>query len=225
MNATGAEPETFLALLPDADRERLLKLGGPRRFARGEHLMHQGEPGERVLILLEGHVKAVFAGPDGREVVLSFRGPGDILGEVSFLRGEPRANDVVAIEPVRAQSLSAAEFRAFVEGAASVALTLIEVLGRRFRDANRIRIQFGGSDTVGRLAARLVELSERFGLQREDGIEIGVPVTQTDLGGLTASSRAGVGEGLRTMRELGWIRTSRRRITVLDPDALAVRAG
>jgi hypothetical protein len=29
---------------------------------------------------------------------------------------------------------------------------------------------------------------------------------------------------LRTMRELGWIRTERRRITVLDLDALSQRA-
>jgi CRP/FNR family transcriptional regulator, cyclic AMP receptor protein len=212
-------------LLSDVDRERLLALGGPRRYARGEHLMHQGEPEERVLVLLEGHVKTIFVGPEGRETVLSFRGPGDILGELSFTRAESRSNDVVAIEPVRARSLSAAEFLAFVEGGASAAMTVIEVLGRRFRDANRIRVQFGGSDTVGRLAARLLELSERFGLQVEDGIEIGVPVTQTDLGGLTASSRAGVAEALRTMRELGWIRTSRRRITVLDSDALGARAG
>jgi hypothetical protein len=36
-----AEPDTFLALLSDSDREALLELGRPRRYARGEHLMHQ----------------------------------------------------------------------------------------------------------------------------------------------------------------------------------------
>src|SRR4051794_38160883 len=53
-----AEPETFLALLSDGDLDALLTLGSTRRFARGERVMRQGEPGDRVLILLSGHVKA-----------------------------------------------------------------------------------------------------------------------------------------------------------------------
>jgi CRP/FNR family transcriptional regulator, cyclic AMP receptor protein len=58
----------------------------------------------------------------------------------------------------------------------------------------------------------------------DEGILIELPLTQDDLGGWSASSRAGVAAALRTMRELGWIRTERRRITVLDLDALSERA-
>ena len=186
--------------------------------------MHQGEPGDRVLILLEGHVKASFVDADGREVVLSFRGPGDVLGELSFSHQEPRSSGVTAIEPVVAQSLAASEFRAFLERRPTAALTLIDVLSRRFRDANRKRVQFAGQDTIGRIATRLIELTERYGKRTPDGIEIGLAVTQADLGGWTASSRAGVSAALHTMRELGWIKTQRRRIVVLDVDALSQRA-
>ena len=106
----------------------------------------------------------------------------------------------------------------------TAALTLIDVISRRFRDANRKRVQFGDLDTVGRVAARLIELCERYGERTDAGIQIGLPLTQEDLGSWTASSRAGVAGALRTMRELGWIATERRRITVLDLDALARRA-
>ena len=220
----GPEPGTFLELLTEGDRVELLKLGGVRRYSRGEHLMHQGDPGDRVLIVLSGHVKASFVNRDGNELVLSFRGPGDVLGELTFANREPRSNDVIAIETVEARALAASEFRAFLERRPSAALTLIEVLGSRFRDANRKRIQFGASDTLGRVAARLLELCERYGDQTSDGITIRLPISQEELGGWTASSRAGVAEALRTMRELGWIRTERKQITVLDPDAVAERA-
>jgi CRP/FNR family cyclic AMP-dependent transcriptional regulator len=219
------EPGTYLALLSEADREALLALGRPQRFAGGERLMHQGEPGDRVLLLLRGHVKATFLDPDGREAVLSFRGPGDVLGELSFTRLQRRSSSVVAIEPAEAQAVAAAQFRSFLEGTPSAALTLIEVLGRRFRDANRARVQFGGSDAIGRIAARLVELCARYGRPTRAGIEIALPLTQADLGGWTACSRAAVGEALRTMRGLGWIETGRRRIVVRDLDALSARAG
>ncbi len=201
----------------------LLQRGGLRRFDSGEHLMHQGEPGDRVLVLLEGHVKASYVDASGREMVLSFRGPGDVLGELSFSNLEPRSSNVTAIEPVEAQALAASEFRTYLEDRPTAALTLIDVISRRFRDANRARAEFGDLDTVGRVASRLIELCERYGERTDAGIEIGLPVTQEDLGSWTASSRASVAGALRTMRDWGWIRTERRRITVLDLPALTER--
>jgi CRP/FNR family cyclic AMP-dependent transcriptional regulator len=218
-----AEPETFLALLSDGDLDALLKLGSTRRFARGERVMRQGEPGDRVLVLLSGHVKASSTDSRGREMVLAFRGPGDVLGELTFSHAEPRSSHVTAIEAGEMQALAASEFRRYLVQRPTAALTLIDVISRRFRDANRKRIQFGDLDTVGRIAARLIELCERYGDRTDAGTEITLPVTQEDLGSWTASSRAGVANSLRTMRELGWITTDRRRITVVDLDALTQR--
>jgi CRP/FNR family cyclic AMP-dependent transcriptional regulator len=218
------EPNSFVALLSDTDRAALLELGGPRSFARGEFLLRYGDPGNHLLILLEGHVKASNIDSRGREIVLSFRGPGDVLGELTFTRADPRSSNVIAIEPVQARAIAASEFRSFLEAKPTAALTLIDVISRRFREANTARFQFGELDTVGRVAARLIELCERYGDQTPAGVEIGLAVTQEDLGSWTASSRAGVAEALRTLRNLGWIQTERRRITVLDLDALAQRA-
>jgi CRP-like cAMP-binding protein len=186
--------------------------------------MHAGEPGDHVLILLGGHVKASSVDSRGREMVLSFRGPGDVLGELTFSHAEPRSSDVIAIEPVTARAIAASEFRDYLVQRPTAALTLIDVISQRFRDANRKRVQFGDLDTVGRVAARLLELCERYGERTDAGIEVRLPVTQEDLGSWTASSRAGVAAALRTMRDLGWITTDRRRIVVLDLDALTRRA-
>jgi CRP-like cAMP-binding protein len=187
--------------------------------------MHQEEPGDPLLLLRQGHAKAIFVEPQGKEIVLSFHGPGDVLGELSFVRAEPRSSGVVAIEAVEAQAFAATDFRAFLGARPAAALALFDSIGRRFRDANRTQVQFGASDTVGRIAARLVELSERHGQPAPGGIEIRLPVTQQDLGGWTGASRAGVASALRTMRDLGWVRTEPRRITVLDLDSLSARAG
>jgi CRP-like cAMP-binding protein len=157
-------------------------------------------------------------------MVLSFRGPGDVLGELTFTSGDPRSSSVAAIESVEARAIAASEFRSHLEQHPTAALTLIDVISRRFREANTARSQFGELDTVGRVAARLIELCERYGDHTDAGIQITLPVTQDDLGSWTASSRAGVANALRTMRELGWIQTERRRITVLDLDALHQRS-
>jgi CRP-like cAMP-binding protein len=157
-------------------------------------------------------------------MVLSFRGPGDVLGELTFANADTRSSNVTAIEAVDARAIASSDFREFLLHRPTAALTLIEVISRRFRDANVQRVQFGDLDNGGRVAARLLVLCGRYGERTAAGIEIRLPVTQDDLGSWTASSRAGVADALRTLRELGWIATERRRITVLDADALARRS-
>jgi CRP/FNR family transcriptional regulator, cyclic AMP receptor protein len=192
-------------------------------FEPGERLMHEGEPGDSVALILTGRVKVGHTGGSGREMVLDLRGAGELVGELSALDRAPRSGSVTAIEPVEALMLPASAFRTLMDRA-ELARELLEMLSRRFRDADRKRIEFGASDTVGRAAARIVELAERYGERSGEAVVISLPVSQEELAGWTASSRAALASALRTLRELGWIETHRRRITVRDMDALRARA-
>jgi len=90
----------FDALLSVAERNELHALGVVRHFPRGALLMLEREPGERVMIGLVGRAKVSRVRDDGREVILSIRDPGDLLGELSFIDGEPRLTTVVAPAPI-----------------------------------------------------------------------------------------------------------------------------
>jgi CRP-like cAMP-binding protein len=192
-------------------------------FAVGERLLHEGEPGDRVAVILRGRVKVSHASSDGRELVLDFRGPGELVGELAALDDAPRSSSVTAIEEVEARVVSAQEFRSLLQQP-GLAVELLQVLSARFRDADRKRVEFGGSDTVGRAAARIAELAERYGEPAGDEIVISLPISQEELAGWTAASRAGMANALRTLRQLGWIETDRRRITVRDLEALRGRS-
>jgi CRP/FNR family cyclic AMP-dependent transcriptional regulator len=219
----GVESGTLLDLLGEELRRELTALGRRSAFPKGTRLMHEGEPGNRVMFVLDGHVKTSSTTSHGQEIVLSFCGRGDVLGELSFLDGQSRSSSVTAIEPVDVLIVSGERFKSFLESNPQAAMTLINAVSRRFRDADLKRIQFAASDTTGRVSARLVELAERYGEQVDGEIRIGLPITQEELGSWTSSSRAGVAEALRTMRDLGWIATERRRITVLDLEQLRGR--
>ena len=220
----GAVSGTFLSLLDDMERAALFELGTHRGFPRGAVLMYEGEPGERVMILEEGRVKVTRIEPGGHETMLSIRDPGDLMGEVSLIDERPRLATVTALERVRALVIASSVFRAHLERTPRVAVALLEVEMRRFRETTLKRSQFAASDTTGRLAARIVELSERYGAEREDGIEIDLALTQDDIAAWTGASRAGVAKAFQTLRELGWIETHRRRLVVHQLDALRRRA-
>jgi len=219
-----AAPTGFLAALTEAERESLRGRGASRRFERGAVLLHQRDDSDRVVVVGSGRVKVCTVTDEGREVVLAFRGPGDLLGEQSAIDGEPRSATVLALEPVEALVVAASEFRAFLEAHPRVALMLLEMLSRRLRDADRKRVDFAARDTVGRVAARLVELAADHGQPGEGGVAITLPLSQDELAGWTGASREGVGKALAQMRALGWVRTGRRRITVIDLPAVRDRA-
>ena len=220
----GLRPGNFIDLLSPAERNALHSLGVARRFPRGALLMLEHEPGERVMIVLSGRAKVSRVGDDGHEVILSIRDPGDLLGELSFVDGEPRVASVSALEPLNALVIPSMAFRAHLEHTPRIAVVLLEVVTRRFREATVRRLQSAGSDTLGRLAARVVELAERYGEPTEDGISIAMPLSQEELAGWVGASRAGVAHALQSMRELGWVQTERRRMIVRDLDAVRARA-
>jgi CRP-like cAMP-binding protein len=221
---TGLVPETFLAELEEAEREPLYQLGVKRGFPRGSMLMLQGEPDERVMLLLAGRVKISRVDQEGREQLLSIRDPGDVLGELAFIDGQPRIANVAALEAVEAIVTPAQTLRRHLETTPRVAVVLLEIVTRRLREATVKRSQFGASDTMGRLTARILELTERYGEPSPEGIEVTSPLSQEDLAAWTGSSRAGVAEALHTLRELGWLHTERRRLIVRDLESLRARA-
>jgi small-conductance mechanosensitive channel/CRP-like cAMP-binding protein len=73
-------------------------------FGRGERVVHQGEPGDAMYVVLEGTAVVTLAAPDGngradgaeREVARLARG--EFFGEMALLTGEPRSASVTAVD-------------------------------------------------------------------------------------------------------------------------------
>lgn len=215
---------TFFERLTDDERASLHQLAVKRTFPKDAILMFQDEYDERLLLLLTGRVKVTRAAERGHELLLAIRDAGDLLGELAFIDGLPRIATVTALEPVEALVLSGGRFRSYLEGAPRVAVVLLESVALRFRESTVKRLQFAASDTLGRLASRIIELADRYGERSEDGVVVPMPISRDDLASWTGASRAGVAQALQTLRELGWLTTERRRLIVRDVDALRARS-
>lgn len=173
-----------------------------------------------MLIVRSGQAKVTVPDRDGREVILGFRGPGELLGELSAVDGATRSASATALEPLVALGLPGDTFGRLLDHRPAVARALLHVLAVRLREADGQRMEFAAYDVPGRVARRLVELAGRFGTDCADGVEITLGLSQEELAGWTGCSREGVSKALATLRGLGWIDTRRRRIVVRDMGAL-----
>jgi CRP/FNR family transcriptional regulator, cyclic AMP receptor protein len=214
LSGIGLTPEQ-LATLRDRGRNR--------SYRAGTILYHEGDDSDFVVLIEAGWVKVSSQTADGRQAVLAVLGPGELIGELATFSRDTRSATITAIDDVTASVVTGTAFREFLTEAPDIALRLLETMSQRLRDADRKRVEFGAYDVDRRLVRRLVELAERFGEPDGDEVRIPLPLTHEDLADWVASSREAVSKALGELRRRGLVRTDRRRITVLDLEALRTR--
>jgi CRP-like cAMP-binding protein len=81
--------------LPPKDLARVAGFFRTESFPRGAVLIRKGDPGLDLYIILEGMVEVSYPGPaPGESRVLATLGPGNVIGDISFLDSGPRSADV-----------------------------------------------------------------------------------------------------------------------------------
>ncbi len=213
-------PLDFLSALTDDERAAFRAAGRVRRFGRGEALFHEGDDPGVVVALVTGRVKVSVTGAGGREVVLRFPAAGELVGELAAVARRPRTATVTALEPVEAIVLRAAEFQQFVVAHARVAPLVFERVAALLAEADRQLVDFATRDVTARIAGRLLELAEQAGEPHGAGVRITLALSQDELGAWAGASREAVARSLHLLRELGWIETRRREITISNLDGL-----
>jgi CRP/FNR family transcriptional regulator, cyclic AMP receptor protein len=220
--STPAARRGLLELLDAHDRSELIELGQPRRYRRGSRIVTQGDRGDAAFVLLEGRVKVTIDTVDGREIVLSVLGGGDLFGEWEAIDTEPRerAAGVVALQPVLCRVVTAEDFRGFLGSHPDASLALVRWIIGEFTNADRRRIHGTLRDTPHRLADFLLELSNRGGISDGDAVDVDIPLAQHELASLIGVSRNSVVRALATLRTHRLVTTTRHRITIRDLGAL-----
>lgn len=215
----------FLRQLPREDADALVAKVRRRRLKAGAEILRADSAGDEAVLVLSGRVRLVAYGSDHREVVLALRGPGELIGEIAALGAGRRTATAIALDDTEVGFLRAPDLVEFLREHPDAALLVIRMVGRRLVEATRDIVDLATQDSVGRLAKRLVELSAVHGRPVAGGTQIELTLTQDELARWTGATRETVSRALRLMRQLGWVATDRKTITVLDPAALRERSG
>jgi CRP-like cAMP-binding protein len=217
-------PGTFLGSLPPATVSELVGLSVRRQFAAGRTIMREGGRDTHVVLLISGFVKVTTA-VEGFETLLGIRLPGEVIGEIGALTGDPRSATVTACGRVTAGLIARADFEAFLRRRPDVATLVTATVARQLRWANRRRTDFAAFPAHIRLARLLVEIADVCGRERPDGsVEIAVPLSQPELAAMIAIAQATVQKAVHELRERKLIGTGYRRIVIVDPDRLRMLA-
>jgi hypothetical protein len=115
--------------LAPGDLKHVATLASERLYPSGAVRVRQGGPGEELYIVVSGSVRVVT---DGRLVAV--RGPGDSVGEMAILTGEPRSATLSADGEVRALAIDRRQFEAILRDRPEIGLAVIRTLAQRLRE-------------------------------------------------------------------------------------------
>lgn len=214
----------LFAALDDETARTLLDNMVKTRMERGDVLFHEGDPGDKLYVIVEGKIKLGRTSTDGRENLLAILGPGEMFGELSLFDPGPRTATATAVAETQILGLSNEQLQRFIAGRPYVAGTLLAALARRLRRTNENLADLVFTDVPGRVAKALLDLSRRFGRPVENGVMVSHDLTQEELAQLVGASRETVNKALADFASRGWLKLEARAVLLLDVERLTRRS-
>jgi CRP/FNR family transcriptional regulator, cyclic AMP receptor protein len=183
---------------------------------KGDVVMHQGDPGDFLVILLDGTLRVSMVASNGREIILDYLEPGSVIGEIAILDGGERTASVTALGEGQYLKLGARAFRETLERHPRVAWGLLKEMARRLRNANNI-IE---SDRAYASGPRLARTLQRLMQTGSDNVGLRLDLSQSELGAFAGISRENINRQLGAWADAGIVSLEQGRVKILDRDVL-----
>ena len=214
-----ADVPLFAALAPHL-LDELARASRTRRYAAGQVLWNEGDPGEALLVLEEGQLRVCRFTGAGTEVVLSVVEAPAALGELALLDGAPRDATVIAQQPVTVRLVPRSTFQDLLRREPTVVDGLLRTLAALVRAGNARHAATIGLDVPGRLAAWLLARADDSDHARRQP-EVVIGRSQGQLAAELGTTRSTLNRALNRFEALGYLSRNGDHILIRDAEALA----
>ncbi|OPA74294.1 cAMP-binding protein [Paenibacillus selenitireducens] len=202
--------------IPTDELARIAPLLKERHYKKNHVFMFENDQSDEIFILRTGKVK-IYRIQDGKEVVLSFQFPGEIIGEAEAITGDNhRIASVEALEPVIAWQINKQDFLQIIDQYPSVLRKAYEIMFQRVRVLNRTIRYMTFCDVRTKVANLIMDLYYNFG--QEDGIayKIDIKINHALLGNMVGITRESISKTLSDFQNEGLIDIRQKIIYVMN---------
>lgn len=207
-----------------ATQHALAEGGSIHRIAKGRMLIAQGDPANAIIIVGLGRLRVSRTTTDGRTLSLGYRGAGDVVGEAALGGVTTHRESLAATEDVESLVVPLATMRQLMSHDAAFAAQMIATfVDRQAENEDRLAsVLF--RHVEARLAEFLLKAAARWGIPDPRGVLIAAPFTHQEMASMIGSTRETVTLTLSELRRKGVLDVDRRRVVVIDREALRQRS-
>lgn len=185
-------------------------------YHRGQHIFREGDPFEAVMAVRAGTVKTYVVDEHGREQVLGFFLPGELIGLGAIHKDRYPCN-AVALDTVTLCRFSFPAMATLAQRMPGVQEQLFRLMSRDIGNAARLAGDFTADE---RMSAFLVELADRFAARGYSPTRFMLSMSRGDIANYLRLAPETVSRVLKRFQRDGLIRVERRDVTLEDKDRL-----
>ncbi|MFN3629697.1 MAG: helix-turn-helix domain-containing protein [Casimicrobiaceae bacterium] len=200
--------------------EHIARIGRARLLTEGTSIHRAGELFRSVFLLRSGATKRLLVQEDGREQILGFQMPGDLIG-LESIHARTHSTTVVAIDLCSVVEIPYDALEALALENAEVRKLLFQRLGMALREEYGWMAALGQMNAEERVAAFLLDLSRRFAARGFSPRRFMLRMTRAEIGCFLGLTLETVSRVFSRFQKNGLIRSDRREIELLDSNALA----
>ena len=200
------------------DLHVLVEHVGPLR--QGEHVFREGDPFEAIAAVRAGTVKTYLVDRDGREQVLGFHLPGEVIG-LNAIDGETYPCNAVALDTVMLCRFSFPKISMLAARLPGLQQHLFRLMSR---DIGRAALLAGDYSADQRMAAFLVGFSRRLAARGFSPDRFQLTMARTDIANYLRLAPETVSRVLKRLQDDRLLAIDRREVELLQRQALEVLA-
>jgi CRP/FNR family transcriptional regulator, anaerobic regulatory protein len=200
------------------DLHVLVEHVGP--FHEGESIFREGDPFNAIAAVRAGTVKTFVIDPDGREQVLGFFLPGEVIGLNAISHARYPCN-AVALDTVMLCRFSFPMMATLATRMPGLQQQLFRLLSE---DIGKAALLAGDHSADERMAAFLVSLSRRYAARGFSSLRFHLTMARTDIANYLRLAAETVSRVLRRFQDEGLLRIERREVELLEPARLEALA-
>ncbi|HMO95288.1 MAG TPA: Crp/Fnr family transcriptional regulator [Tepidiformaceae bacterium] len=201
-----------LNVLSDEELERLVPLLTERHFKPRQVLFSEGDPVERVYLIVKGRVKVYQVAENGKEIILDVVGKGGVVGDMAVVADGERTACAMAIDDAMAVSISWEDFTHLLHQSPRLGVAMMELMAKRLAGMQRTFMNIVSKPVSARLADVLLS-------RQEDGM-VHLGLTHQELAQTIGTSRETVTALLSRFVTLGAITPAADGYRISDEDLL-----
>ncbi len=203
----------FFCNLNANDKGELSHNKGHSLFKKGQHIFYEGNYAIGIYCLYKGKIKLTKIGKEGKEQIIRFSKPGDIIGYRSLLNEEPYQATATALEDTYVCVILKSTFLEMVDKNRVFSKKIISLLGDDLRNAEESIVGLTQKSVQERIAEALILLINTYGY-KEDKTTINVSLSRSEIANLAGTTSETTIRTLAKMVKDGYIELHKKEIRV-----------
>ncbi len=206
--------------LTDNELVSLQTIAHTREMRQGGFFFFQGDPADRVFVLVSGRVRLTQGSADGQQVLLKVVNPPALFGVIAIVRQSEYPLSAQADRDSTALYWSRQDLMETVQDHPSLAMNAMRMMADHVQETQERFRQLATERVERRIARTLLRLARQTERLIPEGVLIDMPLSRQDLAEMNGTTLFTVSRTLSQWETRGIVKCGRERVVITFPHGL-----